>query len=41
MLIMEWPAYSLDVKPIEHLWDGLGRAVTTHMDRHHTHQDSR
>ncbi|GBL78932.1 hypothetical protein AVEN_48904-1 [Araneus ventricosus] len=24
---MEWPAYSLDLNPIENLWDALGRAV--------------
>ncbi|GFV49480.1 transposable element Tcb2 transposase [Trichonephila clavipes] len=22
---MEWPAYSLDMNPIEHVWDALGR----------------
>ncbi|GFX71519.1 transposable element Tc3 transposase [Trichonephila clavipes] len=24
---MDWPAYSLDMKPIEHVWDMLGRRI--------------
>ncbi|GFU97592.1 transposable element Tc3 transposase [Trichonephila clavipes] len=24
---LAWPAYSLDLNPIENLWDALGRAV--------------
>ncbi|GFY13575.1 transposable element Tcb1 transposase [Trichonephila clavipes] len=24
---MEWPAYSLDLNPIEHVWDMLGRRI--------------
>ncbi|GFV18809.1 transposable element Tcb1 transposase [Trichonephila clavipes] len=24
---MEWPAYSLDLNPIEHVWDMLGRGI--------------
>ncbi|GFX72383.1 transposable element Tcb1 transposase [Trichonephila clavipes] len=26
---MAWPAYSLDINPIENLWDALGRAVSS------------
>ncbi|GFW21277.1 transposable element Tcb2 transposase [Trichonephila clavipes] len=26
---MTWPAYSLDLNPIENLWDGLGHAVSS------------
>ncbi|GFU99739.1 transposable element Tcb1 transposase [Trichonephila clavipes] len=25
---MDWPAYSLDLNPIEHVWDMLGRRIT-------------
>ncbi|GFU22206.1 transposable element Tcb1 transposase [Trichonephila clavipes] len=24
---MDWPAYSLDLNPIEHVWDMLGRRI--------------
>ncbi|GFT28487.1 transposable element Tcb2 transposase [Trichonephila clavipes] len=24
---MNWPAYSLDLNPIEHVWDMLGRRI--------------
>ncbi|GFY23003.1 transposable element Tcb1 transposase [Trichonephila clavipes] len=27
--LMAWPAYSLDLNPIEALWDALGRAVSS------------
>ncbi|GBN95822.1 Transposable element Tcb2 transposase [Araneus ventricosus] len=26
---MDWPARSLDLNPIEHVWDALGRAIAT------------
>ncbi|KFM60008.1 Transposable element Tcb1 transposase, partial [Stegodyphus mimosarum] len=26
---MEWPAFSLDLNPVEHVWDMLGRRVAT------------
>ncbi|GFV44615.1 transposable element Tcb2 transposase [Trichonephila clavipes] len=30
---MDWPAYSPDLKPIEHMWDALGRRIATRL--HH------
>ncbi len=26
-LVLEWPAYSLDMSPIEHVWDALDRRI--------------
>ena len=28
--LLPWPAMSLDMNPIEHLWDYLGRKVNAH-----------
>ncbi|GFV60832.1 transposable element Tcb2 transposase [Trichonephila clavipes] len=30
---MDWPAYSADLNPIEHVWDALGRRIATRL--HH------
>ncbi|GFV44324.1 transposable element Tcb2 transposase [Trichonephila clavipes] len=30
---MDWPAYSLDLNPIEHVWDVLGRRIAARL--HH------
>ncbi|GFW90588.1 transposable element Tcb2 transposase [Trichonephila clavipes] len=30
---MDWPAYSPDLNPIEHVWDALGRCIATRL--HH------
>ncbi|GFS69290.1 transposable element Tcb2 transposase [Trichonephila clavipes] len=30
---MDWPAYSLDLNPIEHVWDDLGRRIAARL--HH------
>ncbi|GFY18141.1 transposable element Tc1 transposase [Trichonephila clavipes] len=30
---MDWPAYSLDLNPIEHVWDALGRCIAARL--HH------
>ncbi|GFT92630.1 transposable element Tcb2 transposase [Trichonephila clavipes] len=30
---MDWPVYSLDLNPIEHVWDALGRRIAAHL--HH------
>ncbi|GFW44707.1 transposable element Tcb2 transposase [Trichonephila clavipes] len=30
---MDWPAYSLDITPIEHVWDALGRRIEARL--HH------
>ncbi|GFU33716.1 transposable element Tc1 transposase [Trichonephila clavipes] len=30
---MDWPAYSLDLNPIEHAWDALGRRIAARL--HH------
>ncbi|KFM58179.1 Transposable element Tc1 transposase, partial [Stegodyphus mimosarum] len=30
---MDWPAYSLDLNPIEHVWDALGRRIAARL--HH------
>ncbi|GFU35882.1 transposable element Tc3 transposase [Trichonephila clavipes] len=27
---MDWPAYSPDLNPLEHVWDMLGRRIATH-----------
>ncbi|GFW85541.1 transposable element Tcb1 transposase [Trichonephila clavipes] len=27
---MDWPAYSTDLNPIEHVWDMLGRRIAVH-----------
>ncbi|GFT53978.1 transposable element Tcb1 transposase [Trichonephila clavipes] len=27
---MDWPAYSADLNPIEHVWDKLGRRIAAH-----------
>ncbi|GFV48791.1 transposable element Tc3 transposase [Trichonephila clavipes] len=27
---MDWPAYSLDLIPIEHVWDMLSRRIAAH-----------
>ncbi|GFV99885.1 transposable element Tcb1 transposase [Trichonephila clavipes] len=27
---MDWPAYSPDLNPIEHVWDMLGRQIAAH-----------
>ncbi|GFW54365.1 transposable element Tcb2 transposase [Trichonephila clavipes] len=31
---MDWPAYSPDLNPIEHVWDALGRRIAARL--HHT-----
>ncbi|KFM64036.1 Transposable element Tc3 transposase, partial [Stegodyphus mimosarum] len=28
---MDWPAYSLDLNPIEHVWDALGRRIAARL----------
>ena len=33
--VQEWPACSLDLSPIEHLWDQLGRAVHAGLTPNH------
>ncbi|GFX96621.1 transposable element Tcb2 transposase [Trichonephila clavipes] len=30
---MDWPAYSPDLNPIEHVWDALGRRIAARL--HH------
>ncbi|GFT31993.1 transposable element Tc3 transposase [Trichonephila clavipes] len=30
---MDWPAYFLDLSPIEHMWDSLGRRIAARL--HH------
>ncbi|GFW28590.1 transposable element Tcb2 transposase [Trichonephila clavipes] len=30
---IDWPAYSPDLNPIEHVWDALGRRIVAHL--HH------
>ncbi|GFS93827.1 transposable element Tcb2 transposase [Trichonephila clavipes] len=29
--LMDWPAYSPDLNPIEHLWDALGRVIAARL----------
>jgi transposase len=29
IVIMNWPARSADLNPIEHLWDNMGRSLKT------------
>ena len=38
---LEWPAMSLDLSRIEHVWDVLGRAVQKRMTEHSTMADLR
>ena len=39
--VLPWPALSLDLSPIEHLWDELGRRVRHHQNPPETLQDLR
>ncbi|GFV88362.1 transposable element Tcb2 transposase [Trichonephila clavipes] len=32
---MDWPAFSPDLNPIQHVWDALGRRIAAHTRLHH------